>query len=84
MTQPIHTAKTSAWREPIVWLLASGPLAAVIAGIATMVLAYQGADQVVSAGVSPPSVQRAAQDAEAAAQPAQWARNHSATLNQRR
>lgn len=55
------------WRVPVMWLVVGGPLAVVVAGIVTAVIAVRGADPVVSR-------------AEAAAdEPAMQARNHAAT-----
>lgn len=57
------------WRYGIVWLVVGGPLAVVVAGIVTAVIAVRGADPVV--------VERTTQaDAQA---PAVQARNHAAT-----
>lgn len=36
------------WREPFVWMLIAGPAAVVVAGIATAVLAYRGADRLLA------------------------------------
>lgn len=36
------------WREPYVWLVIAGPLAVVVAGIATAAIAYGGSDQLVA------------------------------------
>jgi uncharacterized protein len=60
----------AAWRDPIVWALASGPLIVVAAAIATAWIAIAGAD---------PSVMVKASNPDAAALPAVQARNHSAT-----
>jgi len=57
------------WRVPMVWLVVGGPLAVVVASLATAVIAIRGADPVV-----------AAEPGEgAAARPAVQARNHAAT-----
>ncbi|MBL8511536.1 MAG: FixH family protein, partial [Betaproteobacteria bacterium] len=47
MTYP-NTAKTPWFREPWPWLLMAGPAAAVIAGIATLMLAIQSYDGLVA------------------------------------
>lgn len=60
----------AAWREPMLWLVISGPLAVVIAGIATAVIAWHGAD---------PVVVEATAVGDASQQPALRARNHAAT-----
>lgn len=57
---------TSAWREPMVWLVVAGPVAVVLASLVTVTLALRHPD--------PPLATRAA-----AAVPAQQARNHAAT-----
>jgi hypothetical protein len=54
------------WRVKTVWLVVGGPVAVVLAGIVTAVLAVQGADTVVR---EPVAVQL----------PAVQARNHAAT-----
>ena len=38
------------WREPMVWLIAGLPLAAVVAGITTVVIASRNADSLVKEG----------------------------------
>jgi zona occludens toxin (predicted ATPase) len=75
---------TSAWREPMVWLVVSGPVAAVLAGIVTAAIAFGGADPVVTPASETSRTQATATQRNAATQPAQWARNHSATLAQER
>ena len=57
---------SSAWREPMVWLVVSGPVAVILASIVTVTLAIRYPD--------PPLVTRGADAA-----PAQAARNHAAT-----
>lgn len=54
------------WRVKTLWLVVGGPLAVVLAGVVTTVIAVQGADTVV----------RAQPQAQA---PAMQARNHAAT-----
>ena len=56
---------SSAWREPMVWLVVSGPVAVILASIVTVTLAIRYPD--------PPLV------TVADAAPAQAARNHAAT-----
>ncbi|MGA0613024.1 nitrogen fixation protein FixH [Caldimonas sp. KR1-144] len=58
------------WRFPIVWLVIAGPLAVVVAGVLTAVLAVNGAD----ASVPAVPVTR-----ERSAAPAMAGRNHAAT-----
>ncbi|MEO8309573.1 MAG: nitrogen fixation protein FixH [Caldimonas sp.] len=63
------------WRFPIVWFALSGPALVIVAGSATMVLAYRHADVVL---VETPTATSPRSDARAAA-PALQARNHAAT-----
>lgn len=58
---------SSAWREPMVWLVVSGPVAVILASIVTVTLAIRHPD--------PPLTTRATTDAA----PAHAARNHAAT-----
>jgi uncharacterized protein len=62
------------WRFPIVWMVIAGPLAVVVAGIVTAVIAVQGADDVLSVEAR----------SEFSERPAVQGRNHSATANQGR
>lgn len=57
------------WREPMLWVVVGGPLAVVLAGIVTAVIAVRGSD---------PVLPRAAEPLERDA-PALQARNHAAT-----
>ncbi len=57
------------WRHGMVWLVISGPLVVVVAGIATAVIAIRGADPLVE-------TQRTASPGE---RPAVQARNHAAS-----
>jgi hypothetical protein len=54
------------WRVKTMWLVLGGPLAVVIAGVTTAVIAVGGADPVVSADIAGPDT------------PAVQARNHAA------
>lgn len=81
----------SAWREPMVWLVISGPLAVIVAGIVTVVLTLRHPDPPLVLAPAPvgvsASVKSASPDATAAALnaarlPAQQARNHAATGGQ--
>lgn len=56
------------WRIGMVWLVLAGPVAVIAAGVATAVIAVRSADTVV----------RVPQQASAAYEPAQKARNHAA------
>ena len=73
------TAATSApwWRFGIVWLVIGGPAAIVVAGIAMVVVAYQGADPPVPAAATA-AAPRLRPSAVPTA-PALQARNHAAT-----
>ena len=57
------------WREPYVWMVIGGPLAVVVAGIATVVIAVRNPDPVL----------QERRTGSAAQLPAQKARNHAAT-----
>lgn len=59
------------WREPMVWLVISGPAVVVVASLVTAVIAWRGADPVIS--------QPASQRHLPALAPALKARNHAAT-----
>lgn len=61
------------WREPMVWLVVGGPAVVVVAAIATGVIAWRGADTVVSDPVAAKVPQASS------LQPALVARNHAAT-----
>jgi hypothetical protein len=58
----------------MVWLVLAGPALVVVAGFATMAIAYRHADVVVLAVPAPGATARAG-----AAAPALQARNHAAT-----
>ena len=62
------------WRYGMVWMVVSGPLVVVIAGIATAVIAYRGADPVVR---DVPVMQGGSATMDL--QPAVAGRNHAAT-----
>lgn len=71
------TAKTGApfaptlpwWREPMLWLVIGGPLAVVVAGLVTAVIAVRGSDPLLSRTNESPD----------SSTPAMQARNHAAT-----
>jgi hypothetical protein len=80
----IPSAKTRAngapaapwWRVKMMWLVLGGPAMVVVASIVTAVIAYRGADEVLTESNQP------APDATAANRaltPAMTARNHAAT-----
>ena len=62
------------WRYGMVWMVIGGPLVVVVAGIATAVIAFRGADP----GVRPAPAPVAAEEAFDL-QPAMAGRNHAAT-----
>ena len=41
------------WRVGMVWLVIGGPLAVVVAGVATAVIAFSGADTVIGTSATP-------------------------------
>lgn len=63
------------WRVGMVWLVWGGPAVVVVASIATGVIAYRGADEVL---VNTPSARHAPVQPTGAT-PALMARNHAAT-----
>lgn len=62
--RPVADVPTPWWRVKTMWLVLGGPLAVVVAGVTTAVIAVRGGDTVVST--------------EPQAQPAVQARNHAA------
>ncbi len=48
------------YREPMVWLVIALPMSAVLAGLITFWIAWQGADSVHNAGASPTAHQEPA------------------------
>ncbi len=65
------TTSSSPWRQPMVWLVVSGPVAVVLASIVTVTLCIRHPD--------PPLVLRATSAQSADDVPAITARNHAAT-----
>jgi uncharacterized protein len=65
------------WRVRMVWLVISGPLAVIVAGIVTMALAWTHSDPVI-AEVTATSGKRGGAP-NTATSPALQARNHAAT-----
>ncbi len=63
------------WRVGMVWLVLGGPAVVVVAAIGTAVIAYRGADPVLSEA---PTAQQAVKDLGPQT-PAIQARNHAAT-----
>jgi uncharacterized protein len=61
------------WRVGFVWLVVGGPLAVVVASVATAVIAINGAEDVLTAAP------RASATGPTALTPAVQARNHAAT-----
>jgi hypothetical protein len=68
-----HDKPTPWWRVGMVWLVVSGPLAVVVAGLVTAAIAVDGAEEVLT---RPKPVSSAA---EAPQLPAMQGRNHAAT-----
>jgi hypothetical protein len=66
------------WRFGMVWFILAGPAIVVVAGFATMFVAYRGADVVLSEGPAE-AVSRVAAPGPVATTPAWQARNHAAT-----
>ncbi len=66
------------WRVGMVWLVIGGPVVVVIAAVATAVVAYTGADSLVT----DPEAMRQATTKPVAGTPAIQARNHAATASQ--
>ena len=60
------------WREPMLWLVLGGPALVVVASLVTAVIAWRGADPVVT---DPP----VAVGVERSLEPALKARNHAAS-----
>ena len=63
------------WRFPIVWFALAGPALVIVAGSATMVVAFRHADVAIVEPPAPESLRTAAR----AIAPALQARNHAAT-----
>jgi hypothetical protein len=64
------------WRYGLVWMVIGGPLVVVVAGIATAVIAFRGADPVVT---SRPAAAAVSAQQAFELQPAMQGRNHAAT-----
>lgn len=74
--RPQDPAPTTAWwRVGMVWLVVSGPAVVVVAGITTAVIAYRGADPVLTEA---PTAQQVVKQLGPQT-PALQARNHAAT-----
>jgi uncharacterized protein len=69
------------WKEPYVWMVISGPLAAVVACVVTAFYVMQGPDAVLPEIAYPQgqAINSQVLKAQPAMQPAQISRNHSAT-----
>jgi hypothetical protein len=65
------------WRHGMVWFMLSGPAIVVVAGFATMAIAYRGAETPIAE--TPTVKQVLAEPAARSAAPALQARNHAAT-----
>lgn len=64
------------WRNAYCWLVISGPLIVVVAGIGTMVIAYGGADAMSSAYTVDQAALRQQAAAAVSMRPAELGRNH--------
>jgi hypothetical protein len=64
------------WRFPIVWFVLAGPALVVVAGFATMAIAYRHADVVLEETASRATASR---DRPGPTAPALQVRNHAAT-----
>lgn len=78
------TTSRAWWREPMMWLVVGGPLAVIVAGIATITMAVRHPDPLVAEDYYRRGVEINKTLAEQAAArqalvPAQQARNHTAT-----
>lgn len=68
------------WREPMVWLVISGPLSVVLACVVTAVLVINHPDPVMSMEPTPiPQLPATDTQGRASQLPALQARNHAAT-----
>jgi len=65
------------WRFPMVWFALAGPALVVVAGVATMVIAYRHADVVLVDATAAAALRGGARPGPMA--PALQARNHAAT-----
>ncbi|MEK8050694.1 hypothetical protein AACH10_10620 [Ideonella sp. DXS22W] len=72
---PADAARTPWWRTGVMWLVLGGPATVVVASIATAVVAYRGADEVLVDTASA----RAVPVKPTGNTPAMQARNHAAT-----
>ena len=70
-----QTSSPAWWRVGMVWLVLGGPAIVVVAAIGTAVIAYRGADPVLSEA---PTAQQVVKDLGPQT-PAMAARNHAAT-----
>lgn len=74
----------SAWRQPMVWLVAGGPAAVVVASFITLALAIRHPDPPLQLHVSAPAAAEGSDAADPRANagdpvPAMMGRNHAAT-----
>lgn len=73
--QPSGPAPTAWWRVGMVWLVLGGPAVVVVAAIATAVIAYRGADPVLT---DAPTAKQVVEQLGPQT-PAMQGRNHAAT-----
>jgi len=64
------------WRFPMMYLVVGGPAVVVVASLVTAVVAYRGADEVITETAPPPEAATATERSDL---PALKARNHAAT-----
>ena len=77
--QPTDGAPPAWWRVGMVWLVLGGPAVVVVAAIGTAVIAYRGADTVLTEAPTPQQVVQQLGPQT----PAMQARNHAATPDPR-
>ena len=77
----LPSAQRPWWKEPYVWMVISGPLSALVACLVTAVYILQGPDALVADDqfVQGRHIAQELKSAAPAMQPANTARNHSAT-----
>lgn len=75
--QPKDASNQPAWKNPYVWMVFGGPLAVVVASIATFFIAAKSPDPVIEA--HPKTASGVATPAEDAMVPAIQGRNHATT-----
>ena len=82
MSHPPELAPAAWWRHGYVWLVVSGPVVVILAGIATLVLALRSPDPLVAQDYYRQGIEinkTLGQDSSKALLPAMQGRNHAAT-----